>query len=203
MYCYTLEVLNVANKMTRLDDKAERIIGEAGDMRKDIDAALSGINEIASIEDIKDILSSGESAINRATRWGEEIADDPKAVIQQLASYGLSELKNKMFEEMARPLIGRYLSNGSMDGDTYLRSVGVCNRIDGTRGLEALDLYKFSLLGEQESVLIDKDGNVKLVAQYHVEYTFGSLKLPFSPTLKIRQTAVTKAWLNGSGKGYW
>jgi hypothetical protein len=90
-----------------------------------------------------------------------------------------------------------------MTGDAYLRSVNVISSQTGARGLDALEFFQYSNLGLGNSVLIDKDGNVNLTVEYEVEYKFGALPLPFQPTLRITQTAVTKAWLNGSGRGYW
>ena len=110
---------------------------------------------------------------------------DPKTVIQNFANYGLNELRGIVFEQFARPLTGRYLAMGDMSGDDYLRSVRVVD-------------FKFT-----DCVIIDRNGNVKLTVDYKIEYTFGALRLPFGPTLKITQTAVTKAWLGGSGEGYW
>ena len=199
MYSYTLELLGIANDLTALDSKSERIIREAGELRGDISSAVSSIESL----DIDAAFESGESAVDRILGWGEEIADDPNTALQQLMCYGISELRDKVFEEMARPLVGRYLAGSEMSGDEYLKSAGVMNKTTGARGLEALEFYQFSLFEGGNSVLIDHNGNVKLVATYEVEYTFGGLPLPFKPTLKLNQTVVTKAWLNGSGKGYW
>jgi hypothetical protein len=123
-------------------------------------------------------------------------------VVGLIASYAAEELRSKLFEELVRPLVGRYLANGDMSGDEYLRSVRVVNRDSSAAGLSALEFYNAGNLGTGNSVLIDMDGNVKLIVTYEVEYTFGALPLPFGPTLQITQTAVTKAWTNGSGEGY-
>jgi len=155
--------------------------------------SLSGI--IGSVE-------SGGKVVNRVTGLGEEAAGDPKAALQLLMNFGLNELRNSVFELLARPLVGRYLANDNTTGDEYLQKAGVVNKKTGAEGLNALEFYKFSNLGLGNSALIDKDGNVKLTVEYEIMYTFGGLPLPFSPTLRITQTAVTKAWLNGSGEGY-
>jgi len=65
-----------------------------------------------------------------------------------------------------------------------------------------LEFYQIGNLGSGNSVLIDSKGNIKLVVEYEIMYTFGGLKLPFKPTLRVTQAVITKAWLNGSGKGY-
>jgi len=200
MYSYTLEVLGVANDMTTLSNKAYKVGKGANDMRDDINGVLTGID---SLSGLGGALSHGHSAANRALSWSEKIADDPKAMLQLLMNYGLNELRNQVFEEMARPLVGRYLSNGDMGADEYLRNARVMNRRTGQMGLGALEFHQWGNLGLGNSELIDKDGNVKLTVQYEIEYTFGGLPLPFNPTLRVTQTVVTKAWLNGSGKGYW
>ena len=200
MYSYTLEVLGVANDMTTLDNKAYKVASEIGAIKNDINSVLSGLD---SLSNISGALESGGNAANRVFGWGEEAAGDPKTALQYLMNYGANELRGLVIEAMARPLVGRYLANGNISGDTYLARAGVINKRTGARGLYALEFYQFSNAGLGNSMLIDKDGNVKLVAQYEILYTFGRLPLPFKPTLRITQTVVTKAWLNGSGKGYW
>ena len=140
--------------------------------------------------------------MNRVIGWGESIADDPKSFMQLMLNYGLDEGRNAIFGELARPLVGRYLSNGEMSGDEYLKSVNVIDGLDG------LDFYEFTLfdlssIGQSNSVLINQNGDIKLVVQYEIEYKFGALPLPFEPKLAVTQMVVTKAWLNGSGDGYW
>jgi len=193
MYSYLLEVTGVANELTALDHKADRTAIAANELRDDFNAALSGIESLANLRDVAD----------RVHGWGEESMGNPQQTAAQLLSFGQNELRNQAFEVMVRPLVGRYLINGDITGDEYLRSVRVVNRHTGTLGLDALEFYRFSNLGMGNSVLIDRNGNINLTVQYEVEYTFGALPLPFNPTLRITQTAVTKAWLNGSGVGYW
>ena len=200
MYSYALEVTGIAKGLSTLDNKANKVAREANAMRDDVTGVLSGIEAFSNIRGAAD---SGGAALNRALGWAEEAAGNPKEVLQLLMNYGLNEVRNQIFEELARPLVGRYLANGDMTGDQYLRSVRVVNSSNGKTGLEALEFHKWGNLGLGNSVLIDKDGNVKLTVHYEVEYRFGVLPLPFKPTLRITQTAVTKAWLNGSGKGYW
>ena len=203
MYSYALEVMGVANELTALDGKAYRVGKEANEMRDEVAAVLSGIDAFS---DIRGAAESGASAAGRVYGWGEEAVADPKGVLQLLMNYGLNEVRNQVFEELARPLVGRYLANGEMTGDEYLKSVRVVKTGGGgvcAEGLAALQFHEWSGLGQGNSVMIDRNGNIILTVHYEVEYTFGGLKLPFTPTLRITQTAVTKAWLNGSGKGYW
>ena len=121
---------------------------------------------------------------NRLLSGVEKAVGDPKTVIQGFLNYGVGDLRNVVTAQFVKPLVGRYLANGEMSGGEYLSSVRVGN---------------FEL---DDCIIVDRNGNVKLTAEYEIEYTFGALKLPFGPTLKVTQTAVTKAWLDGSGEGY-
>jgi len=203
MYSYVLEVTGVANDLTALDNKAYRVASKVNAIRDDVGTVLTGLE---SFPDVAGVIEHGGSAVNRVYSWGEEAAGDPKRALQDLMSFGLDELRNQLFEVLVRPLVGRYLANGEMSGDEYLRSERVVKTSGGSvrqEGLSALEFHRWGNLGLGNSVMIDRNGDVRLVVYYEVEYTFGGLRLPFKPTLKITQTAVTKAWLNGSGKGYW
>ena len=199
MYDYALEVIGLADGVSTMNDKASTVAGEARAMINDINAVIDGIDSLSNISGAVD---GGKSAINRAYGWGEDIVSDPKKTLQYLMNYGLNELWDSLLEVIARPLVGRYLANGNMSGDEYLRSVGVVNKRNGAKGLDALEFYQFTNFGIGNSALLDKNGNVKLTVSYEIMYTFAGLPMPFGPTLKIRQTVVTKAWLGGSGEGY-
>ena len=200
MYSYTLEVLGIANDMTALDNKAYSAAREANAIRDDVNMVLGTLDSFTQ-NGASNI--GGSSSTRRAPSRDEDTAGGPQGALGLLMNYGLNELRSQAFEELARPLIGRYLANGALAGDEYLTKAGVINKRTGASGLDALEFYQFSNLGLGNSALIDRNGNVKLVVEYEVKYTFGGLPLPFDPTLRITQTAVTKAWLNGSGKGYW
>jgi len=193
VYSYILEVTGVANDLTALDNKAGKTAVTVNELRSDLNSILNGIGTLA------DMWGSA----NRIFGAGEQAIGNPEALVEQLTSYGINEMRNQIFETMVRPLVGRYLMSGELSGDEYLQSVRVINRHTGATGLAALEFYQFNNLGLGNSVLIDENGNVKLTVEYEVEYSFGALPLPFRPTLRITQTAVTKAWLNGSGGGYW
>ena len=207
VYCYTLEVIGLANDMTVLADKAERVDFQIREFEADVKGVVRGVESM----DIGEIAGHGGAIGERTLSVAEAAAGDPEQVLQLLLNYGISEVGSKVMEEVMKPLIGRYLANGSMSGDEYLRSMGVisCRRNIAdkaesirSRGLAALDFS--GVLGRRtgDSMLIDKYGNVRLSVEYEIEYTFFGLKLPFEPAIRITQTVVTKAWLNGSGKGY-
>jgi len=128
--------------------------------------------------------SGSQTGSESQTGGGTRSGGDFKAIVESLANYGINELKNIAIAQLVSPLVDRYLACDGMTGDEYLKSVRV---------------VKFEIT---EANVIDKDGNVKLTVEYEIEYTFGALKIPFGPTLKVTQTVVTKAWLGGSGEGY-
>lgn len=198
MYSYTLEVLGVANGLTTLSNKAERYPEDTNIFRASLDAVLTGIE---SLSESRGAWSGGgiEEQFHSAA---EQVVGYPKEVLQNFLNYNLSNLRGMAFEQLARPLVGRYLANGDMSGDEYLKRAGVVKRGTGKAGLETLDFFDAGNAGAGNSILIDGNGNIKLVVHYEVEYRFGGLRLPFDPTIKITQAVVTKAWLNGSGKGY-
>ena len=199
MYSYTLEILGVTDDLIQNANQSQTVAGEVGALRAEINRVITGIN---SLSDIGDAANAGMSGVTRVTGWGEGAMDDPQAALQLLMNYGVNELRSLAFEQLARPLVGRYLAAGDMGGDEYLRRAGIVNRHTGAVGLNALEFYRFMNLGTGNSVLLDSNGNVKLTVEYEVNYIFGTLPLPFRPTIKITQTVVTKAWLNGSGRGY-
>jgi len=200
VYSYVLEVLGVANDLTKLDHKANKVATEIDGLKDEITSVFSGLD---SLSGIGGAVESGGDAVSRVYGWGEEAIGDPKGVLQNLMNYGISELMGLATEQFMRPLVGRYLAGESSTGGEYLTQAGVVNSHTGATGRRALEFYQFRNAGLGNSVLIDEAGNVKLTVEYEIMYTFGGLRLPFSPTIRITQTVVTKAWLNGSGEGFW
>jgi len=172
MYSYILKAAGVSDGLISMDSRAT-VTGDS------LNAVFDGIESLSGGNGF------GGGGISGALNAAEAAASDPRATVQNLINYGANELRGVVFEQFARPLVGRYLANGDMSGDEYLRSVRVIN-------------FVFV-----DCVIADRNGNVKITVEYEIEYTFGALRLPFGPTLKITQTAVTKAWLGGSGEGYW
>jgi len=174
----TLSMYSYVLKATGVADGLMATDAKASGIRENINSVLTGIESLS-----KGFGHNGNTG-NRAWSRAEEIAGDPKAAIQGFANYELSQLQSMAFAQLARPLVGRYLANGEMSGDEYLFSVRVVS-------FEFIDC-----------VMADRNGNVKMTIVYEIEYTFGALKLPFGPNLKVTQTVLTKAWLGGSGEGY-
>jgi len=159
------------------------------------DGLMSSDNKASAVGDNINSVLTGIESLSKGTGFDtnsgnrtlssiETAAGDPRATIESFLNYGAGELRSLATAQLVEPLVGRYLANGDMSGDDYLGSVRVEN---------------FFL---SDCIIVDRNGNVKLTAEYDIEYTFGALKLPFGPTLRVTQTAVTKAWLGGSGEGY-
>ena len=104
---------------------------------------------------------------------------------ESIMNYGLNEARNLASAAFVRPMVMRYLSGLKLSGEEHLSNANVSN---------------FYLT---RAMIVDQDENVRLTVEYEVDYSFGVLRLPFGPRLRIAQTVVTKAWLNGSGEGYW
>jgi len=175
----TLSMYSYVLKATGAADGLMAADNKATSSGESIRAVIDGINFLSKGHGI----SGGTE--NRALEVIEEAIGDPKSIIQMLANYGLGELRGLATEQLVRPFVMRFLASNEMTGEEYLNSVRVIN---------------FDL---RDCVIVDRNGNIKLTANYEIEYTFGALRLPFGPTLRITQTAVTKAWLGGSGEGYW
>lgn len=204
MYCYSLDLIGAAPHLQNMAGRAGRVEGEVNAFKDDLSAVLTGIEGLGSGEisgeAVDEIGEHGEALLDRAGDWGESFSADPKSMAQDLVNYGLQQGQNKIFESMVRPLIGRYLNNGRQSGDEFLRAFGVSG---GLRGLEFTTFSTFDLDNTRadDSMLLTEDGDVKIVVQYEIDYTFGALPLPFK-TLKVTQEVTTKAWLSGKGEGY-
>jgi len=198
MYSYALEVMGVAERLSTLDGKSDSAAKKISAALTDLESVLSGIDSLSGISGSR---TRSEETESRSFGFLEQRSGETQTALGMLKDYGIGELRAELLEYLVRPLVGRYLANGSISADEYLRSVRVVN--NGKTGLDALEFHGGSVLGPQNSVLVDRNGNVKLIVHYEIEYSFGALPLPFRPTLRITQTAVTKAWLGGSGKGYW
>ena len=165
-------------KITGTADDLIMLDSKASEGAEMIDAVLSGISAFTGSGGFD--VGGGTRALDAA----QQAVGDPRHMVQSLANYGINELRSIMSTEIVRPMLMRFLSLGSKTGEEYLESIRVVS---------------FDLT---DSIIIDQNGNIKLTAHYEVEYTFGALRIPFTPTLRITQTAVTKAWLGGSGEGY-
>lgn len=193
---YPLEITGTAKHIMKLDDNADGLREEADAFKMDINSMIEGINSLSPGE----VDEFGEAAFSRASGWAEDTIANPQETIRIMLNYGLNEGKGAMVEQLVRPLVGRYLRNGTMSGDEYLKSFNV---VDGLKGLTFYDfsLTDFNNLGNNDTQWLDKNGDIKIVVRYDINYKFGALPLPFGPKLSVTQSVKTKAWLGGSGEG--
>ena len=207
MYDYCFHV-------TGLDDEISGIAKKAAGLRKDVTefkgnintvldgiAALPGSTSVGScIDTSKGIYNAGSAAYKQASGWVDTAVNNPKQMVSNLLALGVDAGASAAFEALVRPIIGRYLTNGSMSGDEYLRSMNV---IGGLKGLDffAVTFSDGGSTAKGNSSALNGDGDVIITVSYTVDFRFGSLPLPFDD-IDIEQTVVTKAWLGGVGKGY-
>lgn len=204
MYCYALDCMGAAEHLTNMAGKAERTEAEINGFKTNINGVMNGIESLGSgaiSNGLNEIGEHGEAAVNQAAGWVDDISSDPKAVLQNLASLTLDKGLSELFEKMVRPLVGRYLTNGGIPGDQFLRDFHVIDGLDGLEFANAMAVFDPDHMGTTDSSLLTSSGNVKIVVQYEIEYGFGALPLPFN-TLKVTQEVMTKAWLDGRGEGY-
>jgi len=174
----TISMYSYVLHVTGAADTLITIDSKAGAAGENINSVIDGIKSLSKGNGFD--TNTGSRVLSAA----ETAVGDPAAFIQNITNYGINELRNLAGEQLVRPLVGRYLANGKMSGSEYLNSVNVVN-------------FDFG-----DCIIVNADGNIKLSVDYEIEYTFGALKLPFGPALKVTQTVITKAWLGGSGEGY-
>ena len=178
MYTYVYEITGKSGGFT----------GGTSIQRISQDDLENGLGAISTAVNAFSAVSPGTQG--SAADAASELFRDPK----NLVSMYLNDAQEPGFSEQAiRPLIGRYLRNGEMTGDQYLKSMGVAK---GIKGLEILG-YDYG----PESSLINSDGTVSISVRYEINYSFWGLPLPFSK-LRVTQSAATRAWLGGEGVRY-
>jgi len=180
MYSYIIHAIG-------LSDAAKQLNVDGAEGKELIDSILNDASTISSgitATDFHKNLDVVIDAIGSLTGTLSDVAQNPKETFNAILLYGLSELKDTVMQELIiRSMISKYLSNGTMDAATYLKSYNVVERSG-------------RLLDISDSVYIDSVGDIIIVASYEIDYVFGALPLPFT-TIKVRQTAKTKAWLGG------
>ena len=203
MYSYTLEAAGVAEHLQTSAGKAEGVEKDVNEFIGDVNGVLDAIEGL----DLNGLVESGESLYEQGTGFVDDIANNPKAVLQDFMNYGIREGSSALLGTQIRPLVGHYLSNGEQSGDEFLKAFHVEDGLDG------ISFYSFDVPGydgesrrlvgitDNDSRFLTSSGDIKLVARYQIDYTFGALPLPFFK-LEVTQEVMTKAWLGGDGEGY-
>lgn len=196
MYTYTLNVLGVADHLAENARKAGQVESSITTVKNHINDVIAAVNSLDASKTIEDEMALYEDVKGTVN----SIREDPEAAFQLFLDFTLQESMDALFANAIRPLIGRYLANGNMTGDQFLRTF----HVEG--GLNGLQFYKFAVpdlhtTKNGNSRFLTEDGNVKIVLEYNIDYTFGALPLPFAK-LHITQEVMTRAWLNGVGEGY-
>jgi hypothetical protein len=190
MYSYVIDALGLSDTVKTTAEAGEEAQGQINSVVNDINAIQSGVSgmtgSVAGFMDNMNIVIDSIGSLG-GTLGG--IVQDPKETFYNVLLFGLDKSKNYAMQELViRPMLNKYLTNGEIDANEYLRRFNVVER-----GGARLDL--------SDSVFINSNGDIVIVAEYEIDYAFGALPLPFA-RLAIRQTAKTKAWLGGEGERY-
>lgn len=186
MYSYVLDALGLSGDIKGLDKTGHEVQEKIDGVIEDLKTIERGVTTVpGSTGAFFDNLDALTDAVRSLSNTAGEIADDPKGTFVKVVRYGLNGAKNYGMQELViRPMIGKYLKNGTQDGEEYLNSCGI-------NGLDGLELGK--------CVFIDSKGDITIVASYDIDYSFGLLPLSFTK-IHVEQTAKTSAWLGGKSE---
>lgn len=191
-YSYVLEVTGVSDVLMNNSRNANRVRDGAHQMQDNVNTVITGIQGLSP----GDIVDGGSGAFDLAMDWGESAMNNPMEIVQLFLGAGLHELTSYVATEILfRPLVGRYLTNGDISGNEFLRRAGVIGGING------LNFYSFSLDGSHNSAIINENGQINITVRYEIRHRIGAIPVP--ATLRVTQTVQTRSWLGGSGRGYW
>lgn len=188
MYSYVLDALGLSEHIKNLDQTGQEVQKKIDGIINDLDIIEHSVTVVpGSTGEFFDNLSALTDAVGRLSSTAGEVVDDPKGTFIEFVRYAIDGAINcEMQEHVIRPMLGKYLKNGSQTAVDYLNSCGI-------NGIEGLDLGK--------SVFIDAKGDITIVASYDINYTFGMLPLPDGFTkIHVEQTAKTSAWLGGKSE---
>lgn len=205
MYAYTLDAMGVSDHLMKSAGRSEVVDKKMTSVAKNVNGVISAIETL----NVNGIKSSGEALYQQGSELAGRLKDDPMDVLQNLMNYGLQKGGSAGFGALIRPLVGWYLNNGDISGDEFLKA---CHVKDGLAGLEFSTFNIVSWdsenhrihtvsINDSDSMLLTSAGDIRIIVSYKIDYTFGTLPLPFSD-LTVTQEVVTKAWLSGSGEGY-
>ncbi len=199
MYAYALEKMGMADPLMGIAGSADKTQGEIDTFKTNLNGVLNSLDSLTKAKNLDGAYTAGKSAYESGKNiydQGKAISQrDPKELLKDFLNYGIDQIASKGFELLLQELMDRYLAEGGRSGDQVLRSFNV---IDGKRGLDfaAFNTFDLNALGNTNSQLLTKDGDVRIVVTYKIDYTFGALPLPFTE-LTVKQEVITKAWLGG------
>lgn len=205
MYSYVLDAMGVSDHLMKSAGRAETVDSTIGEFAQNVNGVISAIEAF----NVNGIKTSGGAVYQQGSKLAERLENDPKDVFQNLLNYGLQKGGSAGFGALIRPLVGWYLTNDGTNGDAFLKN---CHVKDGLNGLtfstfniaswdsENHRIHTVSM-DDSDSMLLTSAGDIRIIVSYQIDYTFGTLPLPFRD-LTVTQEVVTKAWLGGSGKRY-
>lgn len=196
MYTYTLNLMGVTDHLKENARKASQVEESISTVKIHIKDVIKAIDNL----DASKTIVGSEALYKDVTDAVSSVREDPEAAFQYFLNFGTQEGLDALFANAIKPLIGRYLANGNMTGDQFLKTF----HVEG--GLDALKFYGFTVFDlnsttNSNSRFLTENGDVKIVLEYDIDYSFGALPLPFTK-LHITQEVMTRAWLNGVGEGY-
>lgn len=194
MYSYVIETLGLTSTIKGLDKTAQEVDKKIQGVKDDLKTIEDSINDLKDykvmsdtekfFDNLKALVDTVEKIVGAGKSVGgtvKEVIENPKETFINVVRYGLDASKNYAMQEwVIRPMMKKYLANGGKNADEYLEAFGI---IDG------IDL--------SESVFIDENGDITIVASYDISYVFGKLPIPFQK-IHVEQTAKTRAWLGGA-----
>ncbi len=209
-YTYVYEALGIKDADETIGTDAEASTGSAntavGDSVQAIDDALefietinsslSGIQNdpwgvdyeqfIANVEKSgQDVLQSGEQAIDSISVMAKEYSENPRLLLLAMGHYGFQTLedsaKGYLGQVLGKALVEKYLVNGELDADGYLKSMGI------TDGMKGLNFKGSSLFADEDYRVID------INVSYEIELWF--TLIPGLDSITIEQRCATTGWL--------
>lgn len=202
MYSYTLDAMGVSEELMASAGRSDKTEKEINDFISNVNSVHDAIEALS----VSGIQESGKALYQQGSKLAKHVKDDPKDVLQNVMNYGLQKAGEAGFGELVRPLVNRYLANGNMSGDEFLKAFHVIGGLDGLNftpgSLPEWDESGRRAVASYDSTrLLTSTGDIRIVVSYKIDYTFGKLPLPFGE-LEVTQQAVTKSWLGGRGEGY-
>lgn len=182
MYSYVLDAIGLSDDVKKLDKTGQEVQDKIDGVIRDLQTIESGVSSPpTSTTQLFENLDALQDALEGLAGTAGSIIDDPQGTFVNIVRYGLNGAKNFGMQELViRPMLNKYLRNGDQSADAVLKSYGVEDELDLS-----------------ESVFIDSNGDITVVASYEIDYTFGMLPLPFTK-LNVEQVAKTRAWLGGA-----